>query len=118
MTVQKAGRLLRANGERHLKAPEEMARLFGSCPEAVGESAKLLARIRFRLHDLRYEYPHEPVPPGWKPFNYLHHLVKTAAEARHKAPLPPMVRKLMGNELRLIRPGGEDRKSTRRKSSH
>src|SRR3546814_1841438 len=46
MTVQKAGRLLRANGERHLKAPEEMARLFGSCPEAVGESAKLLARIR------------------------------------------------------------------------
>src|SRR3546814_1690297 len=26
MTVQKAGRLLRANGERHLKAPEEMAR--------------------------------------------------------------------------------------------
>jgi len=103
MTVQKAGRLLRANGERHLKAPGEMARLFGGCPEAVGESAKLLARIRFRLDDLRYEYPHEPVPPGWKPFAYLHHLVKTAAEARYKTPLPPKVRKLMGNELRLIR---------------
>lgn len=103
MTVQKAGRLLRANGERHLKAPGEMARLFGGYPEAVGESAKLLARIRFRLDDLRYEYPHEPVPPDWKPFNYLHHLVKTAAEKRYGTPLPPKVRKLMGNELRLIR---------------
>jgi len=103
VTVQKAGRLLRANGERHLKAPGEMARLFGGCPEAVEESAKLLARIRFRLDDLRYEYPHEPVPPGWKPFAYLHHLVKTAAEKRYGTPLPSKVRKLMGNELRLIR---------------
>ncbi|WP_255247084.1 error-prone DNA polymerase [Sphingopyxis sp. GW247-27LB] len=102
-TVQKAGRRLRANGEQHLKSPEEMKRLFDGYPKAVEESAKLLARIRFRLDDLRYEYPHEPVPPGWKPFNYLHHLVKTAAEKRYGTPLPPKVRALIGNELRLIR---------------
>src|SRR3546814_20016127 len=30
-------------------------------------------------------------------------LVKTAAETRYGTPLPPRVRKLMGNELRLIR---------------
>ncbi len=102
-TVQKAGKLLRANGERHLRAPAEMGRLFKSYPQAIKESAKLLARIRFRLEDLQYEYPNEPVPPGWKPFLYLHHLVKTAAEKRYGTRLPVKVRKLIGNELRLIR---------------
>ena len=102
-TVRKAGKLLRANGERHLKAPAEMARLFKHHPKAIGESTKLLACIAFRLDDLRYEYPHEPVPPGWKPFPYLHHLVKTAAEKRYGTPLGKKERKLIGNELRLIR---------------
>ncbi len=103
VTVQKAGKRLRANGERHLKAPAEMKRLFEGHPKAIGQSVKLLARIGFDLEDLRYEYPHEPVPPGWKPFNYLHHLVKTAAEKRYGTPLTPKIRKLIGNELRLIR---------------
>ncbi|WP_428631853.1 error-prone DNA polymerase [Sphingopyxis sp.] len=102
-TVQKAGKLLSANGERHLKGPAEMGRLFKHHLKAINESTKLLARIVFCLEDLQYEYPHEPVPPGWKPFAYLHHLVKTAAEARYGTPLPPKVRKLVGNELRLIR---------------
>ncbi len=102
-TLHKAGRRLHANGERHLKAPAEMRRLFAACPGAVEQSARLLDRIGFALDELRYEYPHEPVPPGWKPFNYLHHLVKTAAEARYGTPLSAKVRKLIGNELRLIR---------------
>ncbi len=102
-TVAKAGKLLRANGERYLKAPAEMKRLFDGYPKAIEASVKLLARIGFRLEDLKYEYPHEPVPPGWKPFHYLHHLVKTAAEERYGTPLKPKIRKLIGNELRLIR---------------
>ena len=102
-TVHKAGRLLHANGERHLKAPTEMRRLFQPYPQAIRETGRLLARIGFRLDELRYDYPHEPVPPGWKPFVYLHHLVKTAAVERYGTPLPPKVRRLIGNELRLIR---------------
>ncbi len=102
-TVQKAGRLLHANGERHLKSPTEMQRLFAGYPGAIAQSAKLLGRIGFRLDDLRYEYPHEPVPPGWKPFPYLHHLVKTAAEKRYGSERNPKVRKLIADELRLIR---------------
>ena len=97
-TVQKAGKLLRANGERHLRAPAEMMRLFRDHPKAIQESVKLLARIDFRLDDLRYEYPHEPVPDGWKPFAYLHHLVKTAAEKRYGAPLKPKIRQMIGKE--------------------
>jgi len=103
VTIQKAGKLLRANAERHLKSPAEMRRLFAHHPKAIEAAATLLTRIDFRLDDLRYEYPHEPVPPGWKPFNYLHHLVKTAAEKRYGMPLRPKIRKLIGNELRLIR---------------
>ncbi|MDR6833496.1 MULTISPECIES: error-prone DNA polymerase [unclassified Sphingopyxis] len=102
-TVRKAGKLLRANGERHLKSPAAMSRLFGAYPKAIEQSAKLLGRIDFDLGTLRYEYPHEPVPSGWKPFNYLHHLVKNAAEKRYGTPLTPKIRKLIGNELRLIR---------------
>ncbi|QCB53096.1 DNA polymerase III subunit alpha [Sphingopyxis sp. PAMC25046] len=102
-TVAKAGKLLRANGERYLKTPAEMKRLFEGYPKAIEASTRLLARIGFRLEDLQYEYPHEPVPPGWKPFPYLHHLVKTAAEERYQTPLPPKVRKLLADELRLIK---------------
>src|SRR3546814_514472 len=77
-----AGRLLRANGERHLKPPQEMRRLFRTCPEAVDESAKILERIAFSLRDLAYEYPHEPVPEGWEPQGWLEHRVMEAAKDR------------------------------------
>ena len=66
VTIDTAGRRLEANAERHLKPPQEMARLFRHAPEAIAETGNLLARIDFSLDDLRYEYPDEPVPPGWK----------------------------------------------------
>ncbi len=102
-TLHKAGKRLHANGERHLKAPKEMARLFHRHSGALAQSGAILSRIAFRLDDLRYEYPHEPVPSGWKPLAYLHHLVKAAAMERYGAPLPAKVRKLIADELRLIR---------------
>ncbi|MBW8753506.1 MAG: error-prone DNA polymerase [Sphingomonadales bacterium] len=103
VTIAEAGKLLEVNGERHLKAPAEMACLFAACPKAIAETQRFLARIAFTLDDLRYEYPHEPVPPGWKPLAYLMHLVKTAAHKRYGNPLPPKVRKLLAGEFRLIR---------------
>src|SRR5262245_32067965 len=42
VTIGQAGRLLAANAERHLKSPQEMARLFRDCPEAVNESLRFL----------------------------------------------------------------------------
>ena len=42
---REAGRALEANAERHLKPPDEMARLFRRCPEAIAETQRLLARI-------------------------------------------------------------------------
>jgi error-prone DNA polymerase len=103
VTIQSAGRLLAANAERHLKAPDEMARLFRDCPEAVEESLNLLSRIQFRLDELRYEYPHEPVPDGWAPQGWLEHLVMTEANKRYPDGLPPKWRKVLDEEFGLIR---------------
>jgi error-prone DNA polymerase len=98
-----AGRLLRANGERHLKSPKEMHRLFRTCPGAVDESLKILDRISFSLRDLEYEYPHEPVPEGWEPQSWLEHMVMEAANKLHSDGLPQRWQDVLKEELTLIR---------------
>jgi len=102
-TITGAGRALEANAERHLKAPAEMARLFRRCPEAVDETQRLLARIRFSLDDLRYEYPHEPVPAGWHPQGWLEQLVMEKARERHPEGLSGKLVSTLAEEFKLIR---------------
>ena len=103
VTIQQAGRLLAANAERHLKSPQEIARLFKDCPEAVVESLNFLSRIQFRLDELRYEYPHEPVPEVWTPQDWLEHLVMTEANRRFPDGLPVKWRRVLDEEFGLIR---------------
>ena len=102
-TVQMAGRQLDANAERHLKPPAEMARLFANAPEAIAETQRFLAHIVFSLDDLRYEYPHEPVPYGWEPQDWLEHLVLEAAHARYGEGIPADAQKRIDEEFKLIR---------------
>ncbi|MCB2013836.1 MAG: error-prone DNA polymerase [Sphingobium sp.] len=102
-TVQQAGQELAANAERHLKSPAEMARLFVNAPEAIAETLRFLSRITFTLDDLRYEYPHEPVPYGWEPQDWLEHLVMEAAHKRYGKTLPVDAQKRIDEEFRLIR---------------
>ena len=103
ITVQQAGRRLAANAERCLKPPEEIARLFTDAPAAVAESLALLDRIAFTLDDLRYEYPHEPVPEGWEAQGWLEHLAWEAARAKFAGSVPDRICKLLDEELGLIR---------------
>lgn len=63
-TIDKVGRRLEANGERHLKSVAEMMRLFRDYPEAIAETIRFSECITFTLDQLRYQYPDEPVPPG------------------------------------------------------
>ncbi|MET0969219.1 MAG: error-prone DNA polymerase [Tardiphaga sp.] len=63
-TIEKAGRLLEMNAERHLKPPAEMIRLFRDEPQAIRETVRFADRITFCLSQLQYQYPDEPVPPG------------------------------------------------------
>jgi len=101
-TVEKAGRLLEANAERHLKPPAEMARLFQDAPEALAEVAHVLARADFTLDQLRYEYPEEAVPPGWTPQAWLEELVGRRAPMRYPEGVPAKVERLLAEELKLI----------------
>ncbi len=102
-TIAEAGRRLEANAERRLKSPTEMARLFSACLQAIGETIRFLARIDFALDDLRYEYPHEPVPESWEPQAWLEHLVMESAYKRYGTNLPEKVKGLIAEEFALIR---------------
>ncbi len=101
-TIAKAGRLLRANAERYLKPPEEMARLFKDYPDAIGQTQRLLNLINFTLDELSYHYPDEPVPMGWTPQDWLEHLAWSAAHEKHGEVLPKRLREKVEGELRLI----------------
>jgi error-prone DNA polymerase len=103
VTVQAAGKRLLANAERHLKEPAEMARLFAACPDAIAATTTFLDRINFTLDELRYDYPHEPVPDGWTPQGWLEHMVEAEAERRYPDGIPRQVRATMDEEFALIR---------------
>lgn len=102
VTIDRAGRLLEANAERHLKTAAEMARLFRDAPEAIEETGHLLGRIDFDLGELEYEYPDEPVPPGWNDQNWLEELVRRRGLIRYPQGVPDEVRRLLDKELALI----------------
>ncbi|MFN4271733.1 MAG: error-prone DNA polymerase [Aliihoeflea sp.] len=102
VTIANAGKLLEANAERHLKPPAEMARLFRDAPEAIAATTEFLDRIDFSLDELKYEYPDEPIPPGWTPQGWLEELTWRRAAWRYPEGVPDKVKKLITDELALI----------------
>ncbi|MCC7390600.1 MAG: PHP domain-containing protein [Phycisphaerales bacterium] len=102
-TIEEAGFRLAANAERHLKPPDEMARLFGAYPGAVERSVEIAARAAaFSLDELRYEYPAETCPPGMTPGEYLADRVWAGAAKRYPRGLPPKIVAQVKYELALI----------------
>ena len=101
-TIEEAGFRLEPHGERHLKSPEEMARLFWKFPDAIGAQQEILNRIGFSLDQISYEYPDEPIPPGLTPDEHLANLVRTGAAARYPGGVPSMVQALLDKELAII----------------
>ena len=102
-TIEKAGRLLEINAERHLKGGSEMRLLFREAPEAIEETVRFADKIEFSFDQIKYVYPDEPVPPGKTPQRYLEDLVWKGIRKKYKGFKPPRVRKLLRSELRLIR---------------
>ena len=79
-----AGCLLTRNAERHLKSPEEMAKLFDDYPEAIDNTEAVSAQVQFELKDLGYEFPRYPVPPGQTEIEFLKARTKEAARMRYQ----------------------------------
>ncbi|MEM1046265.1 MAG: error-prone DNA polymerase [Pseudomonadota bacterium] len=102
VTLDNAGRLLEKNAERHLRTPENVARLFRDYPESVAETVRLIDRIRFSLDDLRYEYPEEPSGESATPQAELERLAREGLAARYPDGAPDKVIKAVDYELGLI----------------
>ncbi|MEN5296842.1 error-prone DNA polymerase [Brucella sp. TWI559] len=102
-TVFAAGRLLEKNAERHLKPSHEMLRLFRNYATAIKATVDFVAPITFRLDELKYDYPDEPVPPGKTPQQHLHDLTWAGAARHYGADtIPAKVQTLINKELALI----------------
>ncbi len=99
-TVHQAGHHLYPNAERHLRAREELARIYP--PELLAESVAIAERCCFSLDELRYEYPKELVPPGETPASHLRALTETGMRERWPDGAPAKVRRQVEHELRLI----------------
>jgi error-prone DNA polymerase len=101
-TIAEAGFRLAENAERHLKAPEEMARLFAAFPDAIARTVKIAAACHFSLGDLKNEYPDEPVPAGKTAQQHLQDLAWQGARRRYPDGTPQDISDTLAEELALI----------------
>ncbi|HEY8595867.1 MAG TPA: error-prone DNA polymerase [Devosiaceae bacterium] len=102
LTIFQAGRRLEKNAERHLKPPQEMARLFREHRQAIAQTQVLVSRIAFSLDDLRYEYPEETIGNGETAQQTLERLTWAGAKRRYPQGVPERVVTGIRHELALI----------------
>jgi len=103
VTIDEAGWRLAVNAERHLKSPDEMARLFRDHPHAIEETVRLAKSCTFSLSELSYEYPDEILRHKADPQAELEYLTEEGLKWRYPDGAPETVRKAVETELALIR---------------
>ena len=101
-TLAKAAPLLKANGERYLKPPGEMIRLFAHWPHAIAATRMVADACTFSLGELRYEYPEEIVPQGKTAQEQLAELTREGGSRRYPEGMPDKVHDTVQRELALI----------------
>ena len=83
-TIDQALPSINPNHHLHLKPPEQMARLFRDCPEAVANTLRITEQCSFNLAtDLGYTLPDPAVPDGYTADSYLRRLCTEAAMRRY-----------------------------------
>jgi error-prone DNA polymerase len=100
VSLAQAGWHLYPNGERYLREPARLARLYP--PELLAETVAIARECRFSLDELRYEYPHELVPTGHTPTSYLRKLTAEGARRRWPQGVPAQEWVEIEKELALI----------------
>ncbi len=101
-TIAEAGKRLAANAERHLKPPQEMARLFRDYPQAIAASIDIAEQMSFSLDQLKYEYPNDSIGGDSDPQTVLTRLAREGAQWRYPDGVPGKVEKQIDHELKLI----------------
>src|SRR5215469_11678945 len=103
--LHSAGRLLTRNSQRHVRSPEEMARLFADLPEAIVNTVELSSRLEFTLEDLGYEFPKYPVPKGETMMSFLRERTREGFQSRYgrfDQDVQEKARRQIEYELKLI----------------
>jgi len=100
LPVAEAGCHLFANGERHLRSIVELAQLYPA--ELLAETLRISQRCHFQLDQLKYQYPHELVPPGHDTTSWLRKLVEDGASWRWPDGITEKARAQLEHELELI----------------
>ena len=101
-TIEAAGHRLERFADRHLRASDEMARLFAAHSAALARTAEITARCSFSLGELRYQYPDEAELPGETAQQALERHVWASLPDRYPQGAPPEVYKQLHHELQLI----------------
>ena len=100
-TLDRAGTLLAAQRERHLKGAAEMAELFADLPQALDGARELSERLDFTLADLGYRFPEYPLSAGETPNSFLRKTTWSGARARFR-PLTARAQAQIEKELAMI----------------
>ena len=104
--LDRAGRLLSINNQRHLRDTKKMAGLFRDVPGAIENTLELSPRLSFELSDLGYEFPRYPVPDGETMDSFLRKRVDQGVMRRygpkHNTALLERAKKQVEHELKLI----------------
>jgi error-prone DNA polymerase len=99
--VDKAGKLLGVNRERHIKSAGEMHLLFKDLPQAVDNAWELSQRLDFTLANLGYQFPQYPLPDGETDMSFLRKIAWNGARARFR-PLTARAQAQIEKELAMI----------------
>ncbi|HSI01478.1 MAG TPA: PHP domain-containing protein, partial [Reyranella sp.] len=100
-TVEELGFHRFASAERHLKTPEEMARLFRRHPHAIERIREIVERCAFSLDQLKYQYPVE-YEGGETPMQKLERLTWKGAKERYPEGVPDEIAHTIRHEFALI----------------
>ncbi|MRW89455.1 DNA polymerase III subunit alpha [Duganella sp. FT80W] len=98
--VGECGYALAQNAEQHLRSKVRLANIY---PRAVLiETTRIAELCTFNLQELRYEYPHELIPPSHTPASYLRQEVEAGMARRWPQGASQKVRDQVEMELTLI----------------
>jgi error-prone DNA polymerase len=97
--VGECGYELAQNAEQHLRSRLRLANVYPAA--ALEETVRIAGLCRFSLEELRYEYPHELIPPGHTPSSFLRQETYIGAHRRYQAGVPANVQRQIEEELAL-----------------
>lgn len=100
-TIEAVGLDGEANGQRHLRSREQLAKLYPK--PLLQETLRIASRCAFSLDELRYEYPRELVPEEYTPHGWLRELTERGIRERWPGGATPKVRNIIEHELMLIK---------------